>query len=80
MRKMATLLAAGLLLAGRLSGRGAYLCDDTACRRAALQRGALGRALAAPVPDEVRATLLGETEPMMTMTMTNDEGGARGQE
>jgi hypothetical protein len=64
---------------GRLAGRGAYLCDDTACRRAALQRGALGRALGAQVPEEVRASLLGGTEPM-TMTMTKDEGGARGQE
>jgi len=62
---------------GRLAGRGAYLCDDIACRRGALQRGALGRALSAPVPEEVRAMLLGGTEPMLT---TNDEGGARGQE
>ncbi len=62
---------------GRLAGRGAYLCDDNACRRAAFQRGALGRALGAQVPEEVRAMLLGGTEPM---TMTKDEGGARGQE
>jgi predicted RNA-binding protein YlxR (DUF448 family) len=65
---------------GRQPGRGAYLCDDPACRRAALQRGALGRALASPVPEELRESLLAGTATRMTMTTTNDEGGARGQE
>jgi predicted RNA-binding protein YlxR (DUF448 family) len=60
---------------GRLAGRGAYLCRDAAWWTLAASRGALGRALAAPVPPELRETLLaGPT--MMTMTT----GGARGQE
>jgi uncharacterized protein len=62
---------------GRLAGRGAYLCDDPACREAATKKGALSRALAAPIPDALRAELLGTAATRMT---TNDEGGARGQE
>ena len=62
---------------GRLAGRGAYLCDDPACREAAMKKGALTRALAAPVPDALRAELLGTAA---APTTTNDEGGARGQE
>lgn len=40
---------------GRAPGRGAYICDDPVCRQKAVARGALRRALAAPVP----AALLG---------------------
>ena len=61
---------------GRLAGRGAYLCRDAACWTLAVERGALGRALEAPVPPELRAVLLAGPE-MMTMTT---RGGARGQE
>ena len=61
---------------GRLAGRGAYLCDDPACRAAAMKKGALTRALAVPVPDALRAELLGTAAPLTTI----DEGGARGQE
>jgi uncharacterized protein len=62
---------------GRLAGRGAYLCDDPACREAAMKKSALSRALAAPVPEALRAELLGAAATPMTMI---DEGGARGQE
>ncbi len=62
---------------GRLAGRGAYLCDDPACRAAAVKKGALARALAVPVPDPLREELLGAAAPL---TMTMDVGGARGQE
>jgi predicted RNA-binding protein YlxR (DUF448 family) len=59
---------------GRLAGRGAYLCRDAGCWTLAAQRGALGRALEATVPQELREVLLAGPE-MMTTT-----GGARGQE
>ena len=59
---------------GRLAGRGAYLCRDAACWTLAAERGALGRALEATVPAELRQAL--GKGPMMTI----DEGGARGQE
>ncbi len=42
---------------GRLAGRGAYLCNDPACRRSALAKGALARALAVPIPPELQAEL-----------------------
>ena len=35
---------------GRVAGRGAYLCRDAGCWTLAVERGALGRALEAPVP------------------------------
>jgi predicted RNA-binding protein YlxR (DUF448 family) len=59
---------------GRLAGRGAYLCRDAACWTLAAERGALGRALEATVPTELREALGKGT------TMMIDEGGARGQE
>jgi predicted RNA-binding protein YlxR (DUF448 family) len=42
---------------GRLAGRGAYLCDDPTCRRTALSKNILTRALGVPLPDELRAAL-----------------------
>ena len=60
---------------GRLAGRGAYLCLDAGCWTQAAGKGALGRALAAPVPPELREVLLAGPAMMMTTT-----GGARGQE
>jgi uncharacterized protein len=42
---------------GRLAGRGAYLCRDAGCWTRAVERGALGRALEAPVPTELREAL-----------------------
>jgi predicted RNA-binding protein YlxR (DUF448 family) len=59
---------------GRLAGRGAYLCRDAGCWTLALGRGALGRALGAAVPDDLRTTLA--TGP----TTLNIEGGMSGQE
>jgi predicted RNA-binding protein YlxR (DUF448 family) len=61
---------------GRAAGRGAYLCRDAGCWTTAVERGALGRALAAPVPPELREALMATAA---TMKM-NDEGGARGEE
>jgi predicted RNA-binding protein YlxR (DUF448 family) len=58
---------------GRLAGRGAYLCRDAACWTLAAERGAIGRALEAPVPTELRAVLAQGPTTMI------DEGGARGQ-
>jgi uncharacterized protein len=57
---------------GRLAGRGAYLCRDGDCRKTATERGVLARALASPLPAELRSALA-------EGTMTN-EGGARGKE
>jgi len=59
---------------GRLAGRGAYLCRDAGCWTLALERGALGRALEAPVPATMREALAAGPSTLHT------EGGARGQE
>jgi predicted RNA-binding protein YlxR (DUF448 family) len=59
---------------GRLAGRGAYLCRDAGCWTLAAQRGALGRALEATVPQDLREVLLAGPQMMTT------QGGARGQE
>ena len=45
---------------GRLPGRGAYLCRDAGCWTLATERGALGRALEAAVPPELRELLDGD--------------------
>lgn len=42
---------------GKLSGRGAYLCQQASCWQAALRRDALGRALKVTVPPADRAAL-----------------------
>ena len=42
---------------GRLAGRGAYLCDDPSCRRTALSKNILTRALGVPLPDDLRSAL-----------------------
>jgi predicted RNA-binding protein YlxR (DUF448 family) len=59
---------------GRLAGRGAYLCRDAGCWTLALDRGAIGRALEAPVPVALRETLAAGPITMHT------EGGAHGKE
>ena len=46
---------------GRMDGRGAYVCNNEECGRAAFERGGLQRALAVPIPVDVRAMLTGET-------------------
>ncbi len=57
---------------GRLAGRGAYLCRDGDCRMTAIERGTLTRALASPLPVELRSAL--------AEGMTTNEGGERGKE
>ena len=42
---------------GKQAGRGTYLCPSRGCWEAALQRGALGRALQVPVSVEEAAAL-----------------------
>jgi predicted RNA-binding protein YlxR (DUF448 family) len=59
---------------GRLAGRGAYLCRDAGCWTLAAERGALGRALEAEVPPELREVLRAGPDTKI------DEGGIRGQE
>ena len=64
------------------TGRGAYLCRDTACLDRAISTGALGRALATRLPDDVQTRLaqtLTQTNPT-DMTTPNTKGGARGEE
>ena len=58
---------------GKLPGRGAYVCDKSECRSAALDKGSLQRALEVPIPAELRAELTGEANKI-------DVGGNRGQE
>ncbi|MFL5675452.1 MAG: RNase P modulator RnpM [Chloroflexota bacterium] len=67
---------------GRAAGRGAYVCRTGTCLETALAKGALSRALKAPLPPEVRARLAGSittntTKTDDTMTI---EGGISGQE
>jgi predicted RNA-binding protein YlxR (DUF448 family) len=59
---------------GRLAGRGAYLCRDAGCWTLAVERSALGRALGAAVPDDLRTTLAAGP------TTLKIEGGMSGQE
>ena len=59
---------------GRLAGRGAYLCRDAGCWTLAVERGALGRALEAAIPDDLRVTLAAGPSTL------NTEGGTSGQE
>jgi predicted RNA-binding protein YlxR (DUF448 family) len=52
-----------------------YVCDDPACRRDAVVRGALARALRTPLTPDLEAEL-----GLATRTTTTTEGGSRGQE
>ena len=47
---------------GKASGRGAYLCRDTACLKKAMKSRALERALSVAIPQEVYERLLSEME------------------
>ena len=49
-------------LRGKASGRGAYLCRDTACLKKAVKSRALERALSVSIPQEVYERLLSEME------------------
>jgi len=60
---------------GRLSGRGAYVCQDTDCLTIAIKKGALARALETPLPATFLADAGGGA-----ITTNIIEGGARGQE
>jgi len=42
---------------GRAAGRGAYLCSDPTCWPAALKKSTIERALAAPLPADLRSRL-----------------------
>ena len=42
---------------GRANGRGAYICADGSCWATAIKKKAIERALAAPLPPELRAQL-----------------------
>ena len=42
---------------GRLQGRGAYICPDSECLRAAIKKKALSRALKHPVEGEIYAMM-----------------------
>lgn len=62
---------------GRLAGRGAYLCVDPACRRTALTKNILSRALGVPLPDDLRSELEAGATPLDHQTT---RGGTIGQE
>jgi predicted RNA-binding protein YlxR (DUF448 family) len=49
-------------VAGRGSGRGAYVCPDPACVARATRRGALGRAMRVALAEEDLARLRTEIE------------------
>ena len=47
---------------GKASGRGAYICDDPACIEKCVRHKLIGRALNAPVSDEVYEYIAKEYE------------------
>lgn len=59
---------------GRLAGRGAYVCEGTACLDLAITKGALARALETPLPASFLEAVRG------AIPTNTTEGGARGQE
>jgi predicted RNA-binding protein YlxR (DUF448 family) len=69
---------------GRAAGRGAYVCRDAGCLQLAIDKGALGRALASRIPGDVQVALLASlatpNDSNHMTTPNTDEGGARGQE
>jgi predicted RNA-binding protein YlxR (DUF448 family) len=60
---------------GRLAGRGAYVCQGSACLELAIKKGALSRALATSLP----AAFL-EAVTAGALTPNTTQGDARGQE
>ncbi len=54
---------------GKVAGRGAYVCNEPACRAAAAAPGGLSKALRTPFPSALRTTLAGTTD-----TNTTQEG------
>jgi len=59
---------------GRMAGRGAYVCQGTACLELAIKKGALSRALETPLPAAFIDAVTSGAIP------TNTQGEARGQE
>jgi predicted RNA-binding protein YlxR (DUF448 family) len=60
---------------GRAAGRGAYVCPDPACQHGAITKGALRRALDAPIP----AGIFGPPPAPGALTddlVTDHEGGS----
>lgn len=51
---------------GRKNGRGAYLCANSACLRAAIKNRGLERSLKMPIPEEVYELLKKEMEELET--------------
>ena len=49
-------------LRGKASGRGAYVCRDTACLKQALRSKALERNLDTPIPQEIYDALIAQME------------------
>jgi predicted RNA-binding protein YlxR (DUF448 family) len=49
-------------LTGRVAGRGAYVCDDEACKTNSIERGALARALETPIPADLWQKQVAGTE------------------
>ena len=56
-------------LRGKASGRGAYVCHDSACLRKAIKSGALARAFETAVPQEILEQL------ELQMQMGADDNG-----
>ena len=48
--------------AGKRSGRGAYICYDPKCLRAARKSGRIGRSLEVEIPDEIYDRMESELE------------------
>ena len=56
---------------GKLNGRGAYLCRDRDCFRAAVKRKGFERALKCPLPPEAVSALEAEFRALVPSTDSN---------
>src|SRR5438552_6487361 len=59
-------------VAGKLSGRGAYVCPTPQCAEAGVREGRLQHALLAPIPEDVGADLERAIETVRTAQSRSD--------
>ena len=62
LRNMPTATKVAVDLKGKASGRGAYVCRDTACLKQALKSKALERNLDTSIPQEIYDALIAQME------------------
>ncbi len=65
---------------GRMAGRGAYVCQDGACRATALTKGGLARALSHAIAAGERSELMIPAASRPVEALIDVEGDDRGKE